>query len=223
MKIIEFLILFLSLIPLVVLFSCSSKTDERGKYFAKKSYTDTPLSQFEKIRDKIPIPILDNDPGLLDTYWKCWELAMNKAKKPYPGSPFVSNYIDEAFSDNIFQWDTHFMLMFWNYIYYIFPAIESHDNFYCRQHENGYICREIHEQDGEDFYYDGKENNALTNTINPPLFPWVEYEYYKISGDDSRFKLIIPVLEKYGDWIDNNRTRGKTWIVLADRIGIGNG
>jgi hypothetical protein len=171
MKSIDLLILSLSLNSSILLFSCSPRTIERGKYFAKKSYTDTPLQQFEEIKDKIPIPIFDDDPGWLDMYWKCWELALNKAKKPYPGSPFVSNYIDEAFSDNIFQWDTHFMLLFWNYIYYIFPAVQSHDNFYSRQNSDGYICREIHEKDGEDFYYDGKENNTRINTINPPLFP----------------------------------------------------
>lgn len=192
-------------------------------YFAKKIYTDTPLPQFERDKDKIPIPTLDGDPGWLDMYWKCWELALIKAKKPYPNSPFVSNYIDEAFNDNIFQWDTHFMLMFWNYIYYLFPAIQSHDNFYCRQHENGYICREIKEHTGEDFYYDGKENNTLTNTINPPLYPWVEYEYYRISGDDSRFKLIIPVLEKYGEWINKNRINPNATHGLYWQTGLGSG
>ena len=199
------------------------KSIEQGKYFHKKSYSDTLLPQFEKVKDKIPIPILDGEPGWLEMYWKCWELAMNKAKKPYPGSPFVSNYIDEAFNDNIFQWDTHFMLMFWNYIYYIFPAIQSHDNFYCSQHEDGYICREIQEKSGKDFYYDGEENNTLTNTINPPLYPWVEYEYFKISGDASRFKLIIPVLEKYGEWLDQNRVKPGTKHGLYWQTGLGSG
>jgi len=201
----------------------NQKKGDKGMYFAKKIYKDTPLPEFEKDKDQIPVPILEGNPGWLDMYWKCWELAINKAKKPYPGSPFVSNYIDEAFNDNIFQWDTHFMLMFWNYIYYIFPAIQSHDNFYCRQHSDGYICREIHEKDGEDFYYDGKENNTLTNTINPPLFPWIEYEYYKISGDDSRFKLIIPVLEKYGEWLDRNRIKPGTKHGLYWQTGLGSG
>lgn len=223
MKSIDIFVLSFSLISFALLFSCSRKPGERGKYFAKKIYTDTLLPQFEKLKDQIPIPILGNDPGWLEMYCKCWELAMNKAKKPYPGSPFVSNYIDEAFSDNIFQWDTHFMLLFWNYVYYIFPAIQSHDNFYCRQHSDGYICREIHEKNGEDFYYDGKDNNTLINTINPPLFSWVEYEHYKISGDDSRFKLIIPVLEKYGEWLDKNRIKPGTKHGLYWQTGLGSG
>lgn len=223
MKSLELLILSYSLIFFILLLSCSLQTKERGKYFAKKTYSDAPLPQFERDKVKIPIPILDGNPGWLDMYWKCWELALNKAKRPYPGSPFVSNYIDEAFSNNIFQWDTHFMLMFWNYIYPVFPAIQSHDNFYCRQHENGYICREIQEQNGEDFYYDGKENNTLTNTINPPLYPWIEYEYFKISGDDSRFKIIIPVLKKYGEWLDKNRLKPATTHGLYWQTGLGSG
>lgn len=192
-------------------------------YFPKKNYTEAPLPDYSAEKERIPTPVLDGNPGWIDMYWKCWELALTKAKKPYPGSPFVSNYIDEAFCDNIFQWDTHFMLMFWNYIYYIFPAIESHDNFYARQHEDGFICREINEHTGEDFYYDGKENNTLTNTICPPLFPWVEYEYYKISGDDSRFAKIIPALEKYGAWIDEHRIDPKAEHGLYWQTGLGSG
>jgi len=115
------------------------------------------------------------------------------------------------------------MLMFWNYIYDIFPAIESHDNFYARQHKDGFICREINEHTGEDFYYDGKENNTLTHTICPPLFPWVEYEYFKISGDDSRFAKIIPVLEKYGAWIDEHRIDSNTKHGLYWQTGLGSG
>jgi len=222
-KKIQIILLLITLSLSGINLTCGQRKGDKGMYFAKKTYTDTPQPRFERDKDKIPIPILVGNPGWLEMYWKCWELAMNKAKKPYPGSPFVSNYIDEAFNDNIFQWDTHFMLMYWNYIYYIFPAIQAHDNFYCRQHKNGYICREIQEKDGKDFYYDGKENNTLTNTINPPLYPWVEYEYYKISGDNSRFKLIIPVLEKYSKWIDTNRIKPGTKHSLYWQTGLGSG
>jgi len=217
------MVLFFGLLLMTTTWFANPENDGRGVYFSKHRYTDTPLPHYEVDRQKIPVPILDSNPGWLDMYWKCWELAMNKAKKPYPDSPFVSNYIDEAFNDNIFQWDTNFMLLFWNYLYYLFPAIQSHDNFYCRQHENGYICREIQEKNGQDFYYDGKDNTTLTHTINPPLFPWIEYEYYKISGDDSRFKLIIPVLEKYGEWLDSNRIKPGTRHGLYWQTGLGSG
>jgi len=219
----KYFILMIIFFSSLMIGKCSQKPEEKEMYFSKKTYTETPLPDYAEEKDRIPTPIIDDNPGWINMYWKCWELALTKSKKPYPGSPFVSNYIDEAFCDNIFQWDTHFMLMFWNYIYYIFPAIESHDNFYASQHSDGFICREINEFTGEDFYYDGKENNTLTNTICPPLFPWVEYEYYKISGDDSRFARIFPVLEKYGEWIDNNRINPDTKHGLYWQTGLGSG
>ncbi len=171
----------------------------KGVYFSKNEYTPSELPNFKDIKEKLPFPII-SDTGLVDMYDFCWEEAFRKLKNPLDGSPFVSNYIDEAFGPHIFQWDTHFMIMFWKYAHHIFPAIESHDNFYASQEIDGYICREIREADGEFFYFRGKDN-----TINPPLFPWVEYQYYLISGDDSRFLSIIPPLEKYAEWIEHNR------------------
>lgn len=44
-----------------------------------------------------------------------------------------------------------FMVMFARYGNEIFPAVNSLDNFYCRQHELVYICGEISEKDGGDF------------------------------------------------------------------------
>lgn len=189
----------------------------RGIYFSKKEYKATPLPDFNKIKKDIPIPQI-SDKYLIDMYWFCWELAFNKLKVPLPKSPFVSNYIDEAFCPNIFQWDTHFMIMFWKYVHTIFPAIESQDNFYRCQHADGYICREIKEADGTDFYYGGKDN-----TINPPLYPWVEWDYYTISEDDSRFKMVLPVLEKYADWLNENRVKKGTKHGLYWQTSLGSG
>ncbi len=174
--------------------------DEKGVYFPIKQYTPSIIPSFEKIKNKIPQPILTQDKGFIDLYYFTWELAWKHIKKPPKNSPFVSDFIDEAFNANIFQWDTHFMILFWRYIYYIFPAINSHNNFYRTQAEDGYICREIQEKDGNYFFYEGKEN-----TINPPLFPWVEFEYFKFSDDTSRFSIIYESLKKYGEWLDKNR------------------
>lgn len=78
-------------------------------------------------------------------YWKCWEIAFRGIKQPQEGSPLVSNWLDEAFSDNLFQWDTIFMMMFARYGHDCFPAIQSLDNFYALQRESGYIGREFRE------------------------------------------------------------------------------
>lgn len=167
-----------------------------GSYFAKKSYTPEPLPTFAEVRDKLPNPVLDGRPELVAMYWKCWELAYQHLRQPTKGTPLVSNYLDAAFGGNIFQWDTIFMVMFARYGHAEFPAIQSLDNFYARQHAGGFIVRELL-VDGSDFYYHGP-----VNAVNPPLFSWAEVESFRVTGDKSRFAEVLPVLEKYVDWLN---------------------
>nr|MCU0342974.1 hypothetical protein [Ignavibacterium sp.] len=101
---------------------------------------------------------------------------------------------------------------------HIFPAIQSLDNFYCRQYENGYICREIIEATGEDFVFEGREH-----TVNPPLFSWAEMENFKITGDKSRFGIVLPVLEKYAEWLEKFRKKENTRHNLYWQTGLGSG
>lgn len=179
----------------------SSKDSLRGEYFSKKVYGDSgkALPIFESARTALPSPILEKNPELVAMYWKCWEIAFGHLRKVRSGSPLVSDYLDEAFNDNIFQWDTIFMTMFARYASNVFPAIQSLDNFYCRQHASGYICREISELTGEDFVYEGRKN-----TINPPLFSWAEVESFNVTGDKSRFSSVLPVLDKYVEWLNRD-------------------
>ena len=198
----------------------TSENTWRGIYFSKHIYDEAqrPLPVFQICRSELPSPILGNNPELVAMYWKCWELAFNHLRKVKPGSPFVSDYIDEAFNDNIFQWDTIFMVMFARYAYSMFPAIQSLDNFYTRQHASGYMCREISELTGEDFVYEGRKN-----TINPPLFSWAEVESYNVTGDKTRFSAVLPVLDKYVEWLNRDgnlsNSNGTDWERYGRRAG----
>ncbi|MCR8668716.1 alpha,alpha-trehalase [Aestuariibaculum sp. M13] len=195
-KNITFLILFTIYMPLMA-------QNEKGNYFAKKTYDNKAIPTFAESKKLLPEPILEGHPGWVDMYWKTWEIAFSNFKKPPHGSPFVSNFIDEAFNELIFQWDTHFMIMFARYGHTIFPAIESHDNFYSRQHEDGLIWRVIAEADGSDHPWGGGEK--FCRAINPPIFSWVEMKNYELTGDKSRFEMILPVLEKYVEWLEKHR------------------
>jgi len=210
-----FLIVFISGVNI---YSQYDDTGRRGIYFSKKEYIEESIPTFETIKDKLPSPVLEDNKDWIELYWKAWELAFNHLRTPPASSPFISNYIDEAFAPNIFQWDTIFMIMFARYAHFIFPAIQSLDNFYCRQYENGYICREIVEATGEDFVFEGREH-----TINPPLFSWAEVESYKVTGDKSRFEMILPVLEKYIEWLENYRKKEGTKHNLYWQTGLGSG
>jgi hypothetical protein len=192
--------------------------ENRGNYFAKKEYKPTPLPGYDEFKKSIPVPVLDLHAQWLEMYWKCWELAHKHLRQPREASGFVSNYLDEAFSDNIFQWDTIFMILFARYNHAGFPVIASLDNFYAKQHANGYICREIKEDWGIDFVYLGPEH-----TVNPPLFGWAELASYRMTGDKERLGLVLPVLAKYAEWLEAGRRSQGTKHGLFWNTGLGSG
>jgi len=171
----------------------------RGLYFAKKAYVPQPLPTFAESKGRLPSPILEKGPDLVTLYWKCWELAFRSMMRPPPGSPLVSNWLDASFNDNIFQWDSIFITMFARYGNKAFPAIQTLDNFYCRQRKDGFIGRELRRKDGTEVYTDGP-----SNIVNPPLFSWAEVESFRLTGDRSRFAEVLPVLERYVAWLNRD-------------------
>jgi hypothetical protein len=120
-----------------------SQKPVQGQYFAKKEYSPAPLPKFEDTKDMLPSPIFEENPVWIKMYWKSWELAFRNYYEPAAGSGYVSQFIDAAFNESIFQWDTCFMTMFCNYAHPLVPGIGSLDNFYCKQYEDGEIPREI--------------------------------------------------------------------------------
>lgn len=80
-------------------------------------------------KDRLPKPIYDADPRLVDFYYKAWEIAHTRIDE-VPGIP-APRYMDEAHrSDRIWIWDTCFMVHFCKYCPEEFPGIESLENFY---------------------------------------------------------------------------------------------
>lgn len=131
----------------------------------------------------------EEHPEWVELYNKSWQLHKSKiqriSKATNPETPY---YVDEAFSGNIFVWDTIFMMLYDRYGMNQFPILTSLENFYYCQTDsgnlsNGYIPREIVESTGKDFW------NGYTDptSTNPPLFSWAEWSCYLIHGDVSRF------------------------------------
>lgn len=197
--------LFLFCFYLISSVACSQT---HGSLFSKKVYSPEPLPKWESAREVLPLPVLEDNPGWIEMYYKCWEIAFRGLRQPQTGSPLVSNYLDEAFSENIFQWDTIFMMMFARYAHPVFPAIQSLDNFYALQYESGFIGREFREKDSRIIHFDFDGGlfspKGWKNAINPPLFAWAEVESFKLTGDKSRFEAIYPVLAKYAEWLDRD-------------------
>jgi hypothetical protein len=152
----------------------STASGEQGKYFSKKSYVPKPLPVFEKTVDKLPKPIFEENNDYIKCYYAAWKIGFKNFYEPQPSSGFVSQYIDAAFSESIFLWDTCFMTMFCNYAHPYVPGICSLDNFYARQYEDGEICREINRTTGEPYnLWDNKENKSLFSRLG---FNWEKDE-----------------------------------------------
>lgn len=162
---------------------------------------------FEEAKNILPNPIWQGHDKEIEMYWKAWQIAIGNIRQPDEGSGFVASYLDVAYNGNIFMWDASFMMMFARYGYRFFPFQNTLDNFYAKQHPDGFICREI-KADGADCF----ERYDPVST-GPNLLPWAEIQYYKQYGDTDRLNKIFPALCAYNKWLRLNRTwpNGTYW------------
>ncbi|WP_102407336.1 MGH1-like glycoside hydrolase domain-containing protein [Parabacteroides bouchesdurhonensis] len=212
-------------IPASSLLAQEKKEEEMPKYRLpyKNTYLKEPLvteneyriaapettvpGSFAEAKKILPEPVWEGHAKELEMYWKAWEIGVRNIKAPEAGSGFVSSYIDTAYNGNIFMWDSAFITMFARYGTRFFPFQRTLDNFYAKQHPDGFICREI-KSDGADCF----ERYDPTST-GPNILPWSEIIYYKQFGDMDRLHRIFPVLCAYYKWLKLNHTwrNGTYW------------
>ncbi len=137
-------------------------------------------------RSEVPAPVYP-DSSLVKLYYKTWELASGRVRKGPVGLP-ASPYLDEnCYEDQIWIWDTCLMTMFSKYCPGRFPGKESLMNLYTPIHDRVYTPLKIHLRD------------------NPPIFAWVESEYYKFTGDLPHASLVMRqkrYLQKHFDYFN---------------------
>ena len=99
------------------------------------------------------------------------------------------------------MWETAFSLQYGLYGRRAFHFAGSLDNFYAKQHDDGYICREINEQDGHDFF-----EKFAPGSTGPNLLPWAEWRYYRQTGDETRLHEVFWPMLAYHRWLRRHRT-----------------
>ena len=138
-------------------------------------------------KEMVPEVYFEDHPEFTELYYVAWESAFKHIKE-IQGLP-VPRHIDEGFDPTrLWIWDTCFMVHFCKYAPDIFPGIQSLDNFYVPMYDDVSTVCSIHHPD------------------NPPLFAWVEYEYYKFTGDASRIRRNLvdkQYLQKHYEFIEN--------------------
>jgi neutral trehalase len=155
------------------------------------------------------------DQDFVDIYDKTWawiqdcwdkvgdENAISGKFFSYPESPLITQH-DAVFSS--------FFLVYSNRIYQANPTL---DVFYSRQEENGAIR----------YAYDIKTGVAQSDESNPeglglPLFAWAEHNLYHKAANKKRIKDILPILDRYTNWIDS-RFKRENGLYQAPAIASG--
>jgi len=140
-------------------------------------------------------------------YWKAWELAWSHVllRDDTP----QKFYIDPAMHPGkTWIWDTCFMALFCRYAPGVFPGAESLNNFYYIIHDKKPSAVTIHFAD------------------NPPLFAWIEWEYYKMTGDKARLEWLMDhqYLQKHWEFIEHGKWKSYKRVLVtpsAHRVPLG--
>ena len=158
-------------------------------------------------KEKLPQPIFEGREDWIDLYYKAWEIAFDNVDyvNKEGWKPILTCMPGVGVT---WQWDSCFMTFITNYSNGTFSAFNNLDNLYrLRDKESGYISMA---------YRIDTEQPAYGERINPPLYAWVEWEHYLISGDSSRFEQILPAVEGLYGFIENNRRRGDGLYYFED-------
>jgi hypothetical protein len=161
----------------------------------------SPLPSFETAQCRLPRPFWEGHESAVNCYFKAWEIAFRYLRTPTVQNGFVANYIDTAFNDHLFMWDSSFISFFGRYGANVFDFQRTLDNLYAKQHPDGFICREIIEADGSDMF----ERFDPCST-GPNVLSWAEWEHFCTFRDKTRLARVLPVLIAYHEWLRSYRT-----------------
>lgn len=161
--------------------------------FRLQTYEPTPLPEHDPAR--LPALVAEDHPTWVEMYQYAWRVAFENLRQPPPKSGLIANFIDTAYNDNTFMWDSCFMTMFGRYARRTFSFMGTLDNFYAKQHTDGFICREIHTYQGYDLFAPQDPRSTGPNSM-----AWTEWVDYQSSRDKARLQAVFPALVAYYQW-----------------------
>jgi len=156
-------------------------------------------ARFALDASRLPRPILGDHPEWVELHDFAWQVAARNVKQSRGRWHLDTAWCSGAEEALNYQWvwDTCFSALYARYSGGALPSVESLDLFYEYQGDDGFISMTYDFTTGEEPY---------PGRINPPLFAWVEWEYYASTGDSSRFANVVPTIERLMAWIQANRT-----------------
>ncbi len=123
-------------------------------------------------QNEIP-KVIYPDSEIVALYEKTWEIAADRVRIGPEGLP-ASPYLDEnCYEDQIWIWDSCFMVMFSKYAPAAYPGKQTLDNLYFPIHEDIPTPLRVHLRD------------------NPPLFAWIEHDNYVFTADKGHINYVL--------------------------------
>jgi len=168
--------------------------------FLNKKADISPTPDYEENKDRLPLPVWDGHDDTIKCYQHVLKKAFENFKAPKIESGLISPFIDTAFNGNLFMWDSAFNVMYGKYFKNVADFQVTLDNFYARQHKDGFICRELSEEEAGDRF--SRDDPGSTG---PNILPWAEWEYYLMTNNKDRLSKVFDPLLGYYRWLMNNR------------------
>ena len=150
------------------------------------------------IKDLVPfVHFYDQD--FVDMYDKSWVWIDELWKAGTEANGFTGSYLSYPGQTTFNQYYNCFSTLFLVYSNQNNSPFPLLDYFYSKQEPNGAIR-------GEYSIEDGKPVLTADNPegVFPPLFAYVEYQFYHKIGNKKRLKEIVPILEKQYAWMAEN-------------------
>lgn len=167
------------------------------------------------VRLSVPQPVYEAEPGLVDLYYKAWELAQKRIQDA-PGMP-SEHYMDEnLIKADIWIWDTCFMSLFCKYAPAAYPGVETFDNFYAILLNDGSFKIPLVPCDNP--WTETKLGDPTPLSVhiadNPPLFAWAELRHARMTGDRARLRRVLKekrFLQRYYDLVEGFKPGWRTY------------
>jgi hypothetical protein len=169
--------------------------------FRERTIQRQTIPSFAAVRDRLPQPQLPTFPHWTELYWRAWEMAVAQMQRPAQGSGLHAPYIESGPSGILIAADAALAAQFLVYGRRVLPGISALDNFYARQHDDGFICRAITTNDGRDLYAPFDPDGS-----GPNVLAWAEWRCYRQTADEERLNQIIWPLLAHHRWLRANRT-----------------
>ena len=139
------------------------------------------------------------DQDFVDIYNKTWTWLYSSWVDPKTEETSAEGFFIHPTNGNfvVDQFESILSSFFLVYSNRNYDANKNIDYFYSKQEESGAIR----------WRYDVKTDQPILDSLNPegvglPLFAWAEFNLYHKSANKRRIKDVMPILQKYMEWID---------------------